>query len=128
MSYVIRIPEVPPLRSFLRRLSARSIIGAGIFAGSLFVGAVGYHLTEQLPWLDATLNASMILTGEGPLAQLHTSGGKIFAIFYSLFSGIAFVTAVSVMMSPVLERFLHHFHNRHPHRMELVEPADRDIL
>jgi hypothetical protein len=96
-------------------------MGAGLILGSLALGAAGYHAFEGLPWLDATLNASMILTGMGPVDELHTDAGKAFGIFYSLFSGVIFLTSVAVMFAPVTRRFLHRFH------LELDEgPAGSD--
>jgi hypothetical protein len=85
-------------------------MGAGLILASLALGSAGYHGFEGLPWLDATLNASMILTGMGPVNELHTTAGKAFGIFYSLFSGVVFLTSVAVMFAPVVRRFLHRFH------------------
>lgn len=93
----------------LRVVRGLAVGGGAVFAG-LLVGAVGYHATEGLPWLDATLNAAMLLGGEGPIAPLHTAGGKVFATFYALFSGVLFITAVSVLLAPVVHRFLHRLH------------------
>ncbi len=63
-----------------------------------------------MSWLDATLNAAMILTGMGPVDPLHTDGGKLFAVFYALFSGIVFLTAAGFIAAPLAHRMLHHFH------------------
>jgi hypothetical protein len=81
-----------------------------LIAGGLFLGSAGYHFTENISWLDATLNASMILTGMGPTIELKTAGGKLFAIFYSLFSGLIFLTVASILLSPGVHRMLHRFH------------------
>jgi hypothetical protein len=101
---------LPPRAMFVARFVRKAMIALAVVAGSLFVGASGYHYTEHLPWLDATLNASMILSGMGPVDQLQTSGGKLFAIFYSLFSGVVFITMVAFLFGPVVHRFLHRFH------------------
>jgi hypothetical protein len=77
---------------------------------SLGVGVLGYHFSEGLPWLDALLNASMILFGMGPVSELHTNAGKWFASFYALFSGVAFISIVGVTFAPLFHRFLHRFH------------------
>lgn len=77
---------------------------------SLFLGAAGYHFTENIPWLDSFLNASMILTGMGPVDVLKTGSGKLFAIFYSLFSGIVFLTAAAILFSPVAHRIFKKVH------------------
>lgn len=99
-----------PFPVFLRRL-LRSFCIAYVFVFlSLVLGASGYHYTESLSWLDATLNASMILTGMGPVNELHTTAGKVFATFYALYSGVAFLTIAAVLFAPVIHRFLHRFH------------------
>jgi len=79
-------------------------------AAALGIGMVGYHFTENLAWLDAFVNAAMILSGMGPLSPIQTSGGKFFAGCYALFSGLAFITIVGVIFAPVFHRFLHKFH------------------
>jgi hypothetical protein len=85
-------------------------IGLGLVGTSLGIGIVGYHLSEGLGWLDALVNASMILSGMGPVNELHHDSGKWFASFYALFSGVAFITSVGVMFAPAVHRFLHKFH------------------
>ena len=77
---------------------------------SIGIGTVGYHALGNLKWLDASLNASMILTGMGPVDKMETDGGKIFSALYALFSGVAFLTFVGVLFAPVYHRFLHKFH------------------
>jgi len=99
-----------PPHLFLRRVARNAGLSAGFIVGALAVGMVGYHGTEGLPWLDAFLNASMILTGMGPVNEVHTVGGKLFAGCYALFSGVAFLTAVAVLFAPLFHRFLHRFH------------------
>src|SRR5439155_21265448 len=95
---------------FRRRLLRHGGFAVGIMAGSLGIGIVGYHYTEGLGWLDAFLNAAMILSGMGPATELHTAAGKWFAGCYALFSGVAFITTVGVMFAPLLHRALHKFH------------------
>jgi hypothetical protein len=99
-----------PRPHFFRRLARHFLIASGIVAGALGLGVCGYHYFESLPWLDSLLNASMILSGMGPVSDLHTASGKLFASFYALFSGIAFITIVGVLFAPVFHRFLHKFH------------------
>ena len=77
---------------------------------SLAIGMAGYHGYEGLPWIDAFLNASMILSGMGPLLQPATTGGKLFAGFYALYSGLAVLLIAGVIFGPVVHRFLHRFH------------------
>jgi hypothetical protein len=81
-----------------------------IILGSLLLGVLGYHYFEGLAWLDALLNASMLLGGMGPVDVLHTVAGKVFASFYALYSGIIFLVVVGVIFAPLYHRFLHRFH------------------
>ena len=82
----------------------------GVIAVSLALGIVGYHFCAGLSWVDALLNAAMILAGMGPVNELQTVGAKLFAAFYALFSGVVFITAVALLLAPVIHRFLHRFH------------------
>lgn len=99
-----------PRTVFLRHLLQSSGAGLGIVALSLGAGMLGYHGFEGQPWLDAFVNASMILAGMGPVDALHTTGGKLFAGCYAIYSGIALLTATGVMFAPLVRRFLHRFH------------------
>jgi hypothetical protein len=85
-------------------------VGGGIVTASLGAGVLGYHELAGLRWIDALLNAAMILTGMGPVDALTTTRGKLFAACYALFSGIAFLSVVAVVFAPVVQRFLHRFH------------------
>jgi hypothetical protein len=96
--------------AFLHRLSTHASIALVIIAGSLTVGILGYHLLEDLHWVDALLNAAMILGGMGPVSELHTASGKIFASLYALYSGLIVLVVAGIVFAPVLHRFLHHFH------------------
>ena len=95
---------------FLRRMLIHGLVALAITAVALGIGVLGYHLTEGLSLLDSLLNASMILGGMGPVDPLRTTGGKLFASFYALFSGMILLVAVGVLIAPAFHRFLHHFH------------------
>lgn len=97
-------------RVFYARLTRSAFIGSAIILASLSIGMAGYHYFEKLPWLDAFTNASMILSGMGPLAPIQTKAGKLFAGCYALFSGIAFISSIGVVFAPIYHRFLHKFH------------------
>jgi len=97
-------------RVFLGRMARSAGIAISILAGSLAIGMLGYHFLENLNWIDSLVNASMILGGMGPVNELHTAAGKIFASFYALYSGIVFLVAAGVLVAPLVHRFLHHFH------------------
>ena len=97
-------------KTFLYRMILSIFLSIGITAFSLLIGIFGYHNLENLSWIDALLNASMILGGMGPIAILQTNAGKLFASFYALFSGMIFLVAVGILTAPIVHRFLHHFH------------------
>jgi hypothetical protein len=99
-----------PRKHFIRRTVRFGLAGCALIAGSLGIGVVGYHLIEGLSWVDATLNASMILGGMGPVDALHTDAGKLFASGYALFSGVVFLVSVGIFLAPVIHRAFHHFH------------------
>jgi hypothetical protein len=102
-------PLLPRLK-FIRRLLTHALIAAGLLATALGIGIFGYHLTEGMDWLDALLNASMILGGMGPVNELHTATGKLFASFYALFSGVIFLASAGIMTAPLAHRLLHWLH------------------
>ena len=99
-----------PRRVFLTRVGRNFLATVGIAAFSLALGTVGYHYLGGCDWLDGLLNASMILTGMGPVTPMTTVAGKLFAAFYALYSGLAFLTMAAVLLAPVYHRLLHHFH------------------
>ncbi|HNS07809.1 MAG TPA: hypothetical protein PKZ26_08570 [Anaerolineaceae bacterium] len=99
-----------PKRQFLFRLLRHFGFGTGLILGSLAIGVLGYHFTENMPWLDSVLNASMILGGMGPVNTLATAAGKVFASLYALFSGVIFLVAAGVFIAPVVHRWLHKMH------------------
>ena len=95
---------------FAKRLALNGIIGLLLLLFSLGVGMLGYHFLENLSWIDSLLNASMILGGMGPVSPLQTTGGKIFASFYALYSGVILLASVGILATPIFHRFLHRFH------------------
>ncbi len=97
-------------RAFLMRQLIFLLAALGIIAGSLVLGILGYHFTEKLTWIDSLVNAAMLLGGMGPVNELHTTAGKLFASFYALYSGIVFLVSVGVILAPLYHRFLHRFH------------------
>ncbi|HEV7925001.1 MAG TPA: hypothetical protein VGR14_06580 [Verrucomicrobiae bacterium] len=99
-----------PRREYLARIVRSLCLGLSIIAICLGIGMVGYHCLEKLSWIDAFLNASMILSGMGPVATLQTDAGKLFAGFYALFSGLALISIIGIIMGPFVLRFLHKFH------------------
>ena len=102
--------SVAPTPVFIRRLVACFGLALLLILGALFLGIAGYHWIAGLGWLDALLNASMILGGMGPVNTLTTSGAKVFASAYALFSRLVFIAVMGVVFSPLLHRMLHKFH------------------
>jgi len=105
-----RTRPLPTRKVFVLRVLRSVAIAVGTIGFSLGLGIVGYHVFAGLSWLDALLNASMILTGMGPVNELHTVAAKLFASFYALFSGVVFITSVALLLTPVIHRLLHKFH------------------
>jgi len=99
-----------PRREFARRLGRAGGLAGMLLAFALFIGTFGYHFWAHFSWIDAWLNATMILTGMGPVGEIRNVGGKLFASFYALFSGIVFITSIAVILGPLLHRLLHKFH------------------
>lgn len=95
---------------FAARLVKHLLLFFGLIGAALGIGVLGYHYLESLGWIDALLNASMILGGMGPMNELHTTAGKLFASGYALFSGLLFVVAMGILFAPVAHRLLHQFH------------------
>jgi len=108
--YERRHQPLLPLSLFMGRLFRHALIAFLVVAVSLGIGIVCYHVTEHMPWIDALLNASMILGGMGPVTELHTPAGKVFASAYALFSGVVFLVTASILIAPIAHRFLHRFH------------------
>jgi hypothetical protein len=96
--------------AFRRRLLGHFFIAFGFIAGSLAIGMAGYAGFEHLGWLDAFLNAAMILGGMGPVTVPQSAGGKLFAGLYALYSGLAFLVVAGIVFAPVLHRLMHRFH------------------
>lgn len=102
-------PLVPRPQFAARMLRALGL-SAGLVLGSLAVGAVGYHTLEGFGWVDSFYGAAMILTGMGPTRELKTDACKLFVTCYALFSGLVFLSAGAVVLTPLLHRLMHRFH------------------
>ncbi|TPW02311.1 MAG: hypothetical protein FD129_3215 [bacterium] len=99
-----------PTRQFVRRLLGHLAMGIAMLLVVLGAGVAGYHYYEGLSWLDALLNASMILGGMGPVDAIRTPSGKLFASFYALFSGLFVLAVAGLMIAPAAHRILHSLH------------------
>jgi hypothetical protein len=112
--YEHRSEPLLPRPLFVRRLLLHAGLAGILMAASLLAGILGYHYTESLSWLDALVNASMILGGMGPVNTLQTEGGKLFASAYALFSGIVFLVTAGILIAPAAHRLLHRLHMDEP--------------
>jgi hypothetical protein len=99
-----------PVSAFLARLVRSSALGLALIAGSLGIGMLGYHWCEGLSWLDAFLNAAMLLGGMGPVNPPQSAAGKLFAGLYALYCGLIVIVVAGIVFAPVVHRFLHKFH------------------
>ena len=100
-----------PARRFVARMFRYVLLSGSLILGSLLIGVIGYRFLGPKPrWVDAILNASFILTGMGPVDAMEGDGAKLFASAYALFSGVVFLSAVGVLLTPAFHRLLHHFH------------------
>ena len=97
-------------QEFLERLARQGLRASVLLVVALAIGVLGYHYLESLPWIDSLLNAAMILGGEGPVDQMHTVAGKLFASAYAIFSGVFFIALMGFLLLPVFHRFIHKFH------------------
>ncbi|MFL5753892.1 MAG: hypothetical protein ACJ76F_10835 [Bacteroidia bacterium] len=104
------IKKLPHRRHFIGKMAKYALAAFFFLIFSLGIGMAGYHYFMDLSWVDSLINASMILTGMGPVDRAETSAAKIFASFYAIYSGMAFLTTAALIFSPLLHRFLHKLH------------------
>lgn len=97
-------------RLFITRLVRNLALGLSLVIASLLLGMVGYHHYEKMNWVDAYVNAAMILSGMGPVSPMQTEAGKIFAGTYALFSGILFLVSIGIVIAPLFHHFFHKLH------------------
>jgi hypothetical protein len=95
---------------FFKRIRKNLSYTLAVILISLFIGTVGYHYLCDSAWVDAFHNASMILSGMGPVITIENNTGKLFSSFYALFSGLVFVTNMGVLLAPLIHRIMHHLH------------------
>lgn len=105
-----RHEKLVPFHRFVWRMALSLLLTLAVLLVALGIGMIGYHLAAGLHWIDALLNASMILTGMGPVDPMSTTSAKIFASCYALFSGVVFLSSIGFVLAPVFHRILHKFH------------------
>jgi hypothetical protein len=99
-----------PRRKFYKRVLKYALISLALIVVSLVIGMIGYSTLEGLSAVDAFLNAAMLMGGMGPVNDPQTAGGKVFAGIYALFCGMVLLIALAIFATPIVHRFLHHFH------------------
>ena len=110
MAFERRGEKLLSRRLFFHRSARFAMLAAVLIVISLVIGLLGYHYVVGLSWIDALLNASMILTGMGPVDQMRTPSAKLFASVYAMFSGVVFLSSMGVFAAPFVHRLLHQFH------------------
>jgi hypothetical protein len=105
-----KLKSLPHTNKYLSKVFKSFLLALSILVFSLLIGTVGYCYFFDISFIDGFLNASMILTGMGPVTPAITTGSKVFASIYAIYSGVAFLTSVGVLFAPVVHRFLHKFH------------------
>ena len=108
--YESNLQKPLPRAHFAKRLALHLSLALALLAVSLGGGMCGYVWFERLPWLDAFLNAAMLLGGMGPVNPPLTPGGKLFAGLYALYAGLVFIVTAALIFTPVVHRVLHKFH------------------
>jgi len=108
--YEHRKQKLAPLTTFYQRVLKNILLAVAVMVICLIIGIFGYHYTANIPWLDAVHNASMILSGMGPVVEIKTVAGKWFSSFYALFSGVVFITNIGIILAPALHRMFHRLH------------------
>ena len=99
-----------PFSLFLKRVVKYFTYTLLLMGIALIISMSGYHYLAGLDWLNAFYNASMILTGMGPVAEMSSIPAKLFSSFYALFSGIIFLSTIAIFFAPIAHRILHKFH------------------
>ena len=120
-----RNEQLAPFRIFLGRLGFSVLVAAVIVFAALLIGILGYHYVAKLHWIDALLDASMILTGMGPVNPMTDTPAKLFASAYALFSGVVFLSSMALILAPAFHRLIHKFHLGDEEVDERPKPAGR---
>ncbi len=97
-------------RKLIQRLTRNAFWALGIIAGALAVGMAGYSYFGAMDFIKAFANASMILSGMGPLDPMTTKAGQVFEGFYALVSGLLFFAVAGFALAPALHHILRTFH------------------
>lgn len=108
--YEHKTEPLAPLRLFCIRFVYNLIFAFSVLFACLLIGIFGYHYTAGFSWIDSVHNASMILSGMGPVVEITTNSGKWFSSFYAIFSGVVFITNIGIILAPAIHRIFHKLH------------------
>lgn len=97
-------------RRFAHRMWQHFLVAVALITVSLLVGMVGYHWLAAMSWIDSFLNAAMLMGGMGPVGDITTVSGKLFAGVYALYAGLVLIASAAVLLTPVLHRVMHRIH------------------
>ena len=110
IKYERKSQPLAPKPVYYKRLASNFVTAWCILAVSLLIGIFGYKFIANAGWIDAIHNASMILSGMGPVIEIKNTAGKLFSSFYALFSGVIFITNIGIILAPAMHRMIHRFH------------------
>ena len=108
--YESKNEPLAPVHVFYKRILRNLFVASLLLGACLTIGVLGYHYIANIPWIDALHNASMILSGMGPVVTIENVNGKLFSSFYALFSGVAFITNIGILLTPLAHRLYHRLH------------------
>lgn len=97
-------------KTYYKRVAWSIFLATVILIVCLCIGILGYHYSDNVPWLDSLHNASMILSGMGPVVTINSDAGKWFSSMYAIFSGVVFITNIGLILAPALHRLIHRLH------------------
>jgi hypothetical protein len=108
--YEKKSKPLAPRVVYYTRVLRGMLIAFFLLAICLAIGILGYHYFANISWIDSLHNASMILSGMGPVVEIRSVGGKVFSSVYALFSGVAFITNIGIILAPAAHRLFHRLH------------------
>jgi hypothetical protein len=108
--YERRTAPLLPWPAFVRRMLRHGLYVFVFAMVSIAGGMVGFHYIAGQSWIDAFLNTSMLLGGMGPVGEIQSDAGKVFAGIFALYAGLAFIVAFATLTAPALHRLMHRVH------------------
>jgi hypothetical protein len=108
--YERKTQRLAPFSVFFLRTLYNIVVAALLLSACLSIGVLGFHFINGCSWIDALHNASMLLSGMGPVVEMKSDGAKLFSSFYALFSGVVFITNIGIILAPAAHRLFHRLH------------------